>query len=132
MADLTNKVAIITGSASGIGAETVRLFLEAGAKVVAVDRQAPPVAPALLERFPRHLRSVQGDVADEAAAKAYSHEALTSFGRIDILINNAGMAVIKPLHEHTPEEWDRVMNVNVKSIYWGARHVIPVMKRQGC
>ena len=46
-------------------------------------------------------------------------------------MNNAGVSVVKPLHEHTPEEWDRVMDVNVKSIYWAARHVIPVMRRQG-
>jgi NAD(P)-dependent dehydrogenase (short-subunit alcohol dehydrogenase family) len=131
MADLTGKVAIITGAASGIGAETVRLFLEAGANVVAVDRQTPPVAAALVQRFAGQLRGLPGDVADETTAKAFTDEALSAFGRIDILVNNAGIAVIKPLHEHTPEEWDRVMNVNVKSIYWGARHVIPVMKRQG-
>src|SRR5947208_12156664 len=100
MADLTNKVAVITGTASGIGAETARLFLEAGAKVVAVDRQTPPVASALVERFPQQLRTVHADVAEEAAAKAYTDEALAAFGRIDILVNNAGIAVIKALHEH--------------------------------
>src|SRR5215831_7931459 len=115
MADLTNKVAIVTGSASGIGAETVRLFLEGGAKIVAVDRQSPPAPAEIVKRFPERVRSVQGDVAEETTAKAATQEALTAFGRVDILVNNAGLAIIKPLHEHTPEEWDRVMNVNVKS-----------------
>ncbi len=131
MIDLTNKVAVITGAASGIGAETVRLFLEAGAMVVAVDRQTPPVAAALQQRYSSQLRGVQGDVAEEATAAAFVREAVGAFGRIDVLVNNAGIAVIKPLHEHTPDEWDRVMNINVKSIYWAARHVIPLMKRQG-
>jgi dihydroanticapsin dehydrogenase len=84
-----------------------------------------------MQRFPERVCAVTGDVALEATAEAFTRAAVNSFGRIDILINNAGVAVIKPIHEHTPEEWDRVMNVNVKSIYWAARHVIPVMKRQG-
>jgi NAD(P)-dependent dehydrogenase (short-subunit alcohol dehydrogenase family) len=129
--NLQDRVAIVTGAASGIGAETVRLFLEAGARVVGVDCQDPAVPPALTQRFSGRVRAVTGDVALEATAQAFTLAAEGSFGRIDILINNAGVAVVKPIHEHTPEEWDRVMNVNVKSIYWAARQVIPVMKRQG-
>jgi dihydroanticapsin dehydrogenase len=129
--NLQDRVAIVTGAASGIGAETVRLFLEAGARVVGVDRQEPAVPPALAERFGGRLRAVAGDVALEATAEAFTRAAVESFGGIDVLINNAGVAVVKPIHEHTPEEWDRVMSVNVKSIYWAARHVIPLMKRQG-
>jgi dihydroanticapsin dehydrogenase len=129
--NLQDRVAIVTGAASGIGAETVRVFLEAGARVVGVDRQEPAVPPALMERFAGRVRAVTGDVALEATAEAFTRAAVEPFGRIDILINNAGVAVVKAIHEHTPEEWDRVMNVNVKSIYWAARHVIPVMKRQG-
>jgi NAD(P)-dependent dehydrogenase (short-subunit alcohol dehydrogenase family) len=97
---------------------------------VAVDRQTPPVPSTLEQRFSGRLRSVQGDVAEEPTAEKFAREAIEAFSRIDVLVNNAGIAVIKPLHEHTPEEWDRVMNVNVKSIYWAARHVVPVMKRQ--
>ncbi len=129
--NLQDRVAIVTGAASGIGAETVRLFLEAGARVVSVDGQDPAVPPQLSQRFSDRVRAVTGDVSLEATAKAFTKTAVDSFGRIDILINNAGVAVVKPIHEHTPEEWDWVMNVNVKSIYWAARHVIPVMKRQG-
>jgi NAD(P)-dependent dehydrogenase (short-subunit alcohol dehydrogenase family) len=129
--NLQDRVAIVTGAASGIGAETVRLFLEAGAQVVGVDRLEPAVPSALMQRFPDRLRAVTGDVSLEATAEAFTRAAVDTFGRIDILVNNAGVAVVKPIHEHTPEEWDRVMNVNVKSIYWAARHVIPVMKRQG-
>ena len=126
-----NKTVIITGSASGIGAETVRLFLEEGANVVAVDVQEPPCPSALQSSYGPRVRSLHGDVAVEATAQAAVQVAMKSFGSVDVLINNAGIAVIKKIHEHTPEEWDRVMNVNVKSIYWFARHVIPVMQKQG-
>jgi NAD(P)-dependent dehydrogenase (short-subunit alcohol dehydrogenase family) len=129
--DLHNRVAVVTGAASGIGAEIARLFLQAGAGVVAVDRADPPCPPALRERFPDRLRGATGDVAEESTAASFTRTALDALGRLDVLVNNAAVSVVKPIHEHTPEEWDRVMGVNVKSIYWAARHVIPVMKRQG-
>jgi NAD(P)-dependent dehydrogenase (short-subunit alcohol dehydrogenase family) len=129
--ELDGKVAIVTGAASGIGAAIVRLFLEAGARVVAVDLRDPAAPAELFTRFPDRLRGSAGDVAQEATATAYVRTALEAFGRIDVMINNAGLAVVKPIAEHTPEEWDRVMGVNAKSIYWSARAVIPVMRRQG-
>ncbi len=131
--DLTHKVAIVTGAASGIGAAIVRLFVEAGAKVVAVDTSTNLTRQVHSLAGGRHnqVRAVVGDVAREETAEAYTRAAIDGFGRIDVMINNAGVAVVKPIADHTPEEWDRVMNVNVKSIYWSARHVIPVMKAAG-
>ena len=128
--DLTNKVVIVTGAASGIGAAIVRLFVEAGAKVVAVDTSTDLTsrAHALAKGHHDRVRAVVGDVSIEETAHAYTRAAIDEFGRIDVMINNAGVAVVKPIADHTPDEWDRVMNVNVKSIYWSARHVIPVMK----
>jgi dihydroanticapsin dehydrogenase len=128
---LDKKTAIVTGSASGIGAATVALFLQSGANVVAVDVQEPACPTSLEQQFGGRVRQVHGDVAEEATAKKAVQSALASFGQLDVLINNAGIAAIKKIHEHTPEEWDRVMNVNVKSIYWFARHVIPVMQKHG-
>ncbi|GBL17545.1 cyclopentanol dehydrogenase [Chloroflexota bacterium] len=61
----------------------------------------------------------------------YTRVALAEFGRIDIMVNNAGIAPVKPIHMHTPAEWDAVMNINVKSIYFSARHVVPVMAGAG-
>jgi NAD(P)-dependent dehydrogenase (short-subunit alcohol dehydrogenase family) len=69
-------------------------------------------------------------VAEEQTAIEFSQSALSHFGRIDVLVSNAAVSVTKPLHLHSPEEWDSVMDVNVKSLYWGARHVIPVMIKQ--
>jgi NAD(P)-dependent dehydrogenase (short-subunit alcohol dehydrogenase family) len=128
--DLTGKTAIVTGAASGIGAEVVRLLLESGANVAGVDVQTPPCPVVLRERFGSRLVGVRGDVSQEATAVEFTRQAVETFGRIDLLVNNAGIACIKPLHEHAEAEWDRVMNVNVKSIFWAARSVIPVMKAQ--
>lgn len=130
---LSGKVAIITGAYSGIGLAAARLFLEADAAgIVAVDRSAevPETLLQCQEKYPGRLRLITGDVALESMASAFTEAALNDFGRIDVLINNAGVSIVKPLHEHTPEEWDFVMNVNVKAVYWAARQVIPVMMRQ--
>jgi NAD(P)-dependent dehydrogenase (short-subunit alcohol dehydrogenase family) len=132
---LDGKTAVITGAGSGIGRAMVFKFLEAGAAgVVAVDRQAD-LAESLRADCPAEqrgrLESVRGDVATEDAAREFTRVALDRFGGLDVLVNNAGVSVVKPLHEHTPEEWDAVMDTNVKAIYWAARHVIPVMIRRG-
>lgn len=123
--DLSNKVAVITGAGSGIGEATVKVFLEAGAKVVAIDLDTKALKPG------GNLRVVTADVTREETAPAFVNEALESFGRIDVMICNAGIACIKPIHETTPEEWDAVMGVNVRAIYLAARAVVPVMKKAG-
>jgi NAD(P)-dependent dehydrogenase (short-subunit alcohol dehydrogenase family) len=129
---LRGKTAIVTGAASGIGLATVLKYLEADAAgVVAVD-----VAAELPERLARdaagggRLRYVRGDVGVEQTAVEFTRAAVDAFGRVDVLVNNAGVSVVKPIHEHTPAEWDAVMNTNVTALYWSARHVIPVMMRQ--
>lgn len=129
--NLHGKVAIVTGAASGIGAEIARLYLEAGAQVVGVDRNTQAVPQELHAKHPAALRAVSGDVSVEQTAIEYTRVALSEFGRIDIMVNNAGIAPVKPIHMHTPAEWDAVMNINVKSIYFSARHVVPVMQAQG-
>ena len=130
MIELNGKVAIVTGAYSGIGEAIVELFMKAGGRVVAVDNN-----PRLTERFasapPETLRCVVGDASQEATAERYAATALDAFGKIDVMINNAGIAVIKAIADHTEDEWDRVFDVNVKSIYWSAKHVVPVMKRAG-
>ena len=130
---LQNKVAIVTGASSGIGLSITRQFLESEARgVVAVDLN--PSLPAVLEdcrnRFGDRLQFVQGDVGLEETAASYTQAARDWFGSIDILAANAGISVIKPIHLHTPEEWDAVFNTNVKAMYWASRHIIPVMIRQ--
>lgn len=132
---LAGKTAVITGAGSGIGRATVLKFLDAGAAgVVAVDRQVD-LAESLRTACPAghrdRLEAVRGDVSAEDAAREFTRVALDRFGGLDVLVNNAAVSVVKPLHEHTPEEWDAVMDTNVKAIYWAARHVIPAMIRRG-
>src|SRR4051794_21336854 len=119
---LDGKVAIVTGAASGIGLATVRAYVEAGARVVGVDVAEKPGEIGVMW--------VSGDVAVEQTAKEFTALAMKSFARIDVLVNNAAVSVIKPIHEHTPAEWEAVMGVNVRAAYFAARHVIPVMMKQ--
>lgn len=132
---LSGRTAVITGAGSGIGRATTLKFLDADvAGVVAVER-SPESAAALTADCPAELNDrlavVVGDVAEEETAREFTRTALERFGRLDVLLNNAAVSVVKPLHEHTPEEWDLVMNVNVKALYWAARHVIPAMIERG-
>jgi NAD(P)-dependent dehydrogenase (short-subunit alcohol dehydrogenase family) len=128
--DLNGKVAVVTGAYSGIGEAVVRAFVGAGARVVAVDID-PRLTQRLADLDAARLRCVVGDVAEEETALRYAREAVDAFGRIDVMVNNAGIALIKPITEVTPGEWDRVMGVNVKSIYWSARAVVPIMREGG-
>ena len=131
---LANKVAVVTGASSGIGLAVARTYLQCGAAgVVAVfrRREIPEELEQLRRSFAEKLVIVNGDVAQEQTAVEFTRTAVERFGRLDILVSNAAISVVKPLHLHTPEEWDQVMNANVKSLYWAARHVIPVMMSQG-
>lgn len=131
--DLSNKVIIVTGAASGIGAAIIKLFATSGAKLVAVDvdPKLPSIVAELAPTAGDRIRTVVGDVSLEDTARRYTQEAINAFGRIDVAINNAGFAIIKKITDHTSDEWDRVFNVNVKSIFWSAKYVVPEMKKTG-
>lgn len=130
---LAGKVAVITGAASGIGHAITRAYLACDAAgVVAIDRQDPSQAhKESKSRYGDRLQFVSGDVGVEKTSADFAETATARFGRLDILVCNAGVSVIKPVHEHTSEEWDQVFNTNVKAVYWACRHVIPIMIAQG-
>ncbi len=130
---LAGKVAIVTGASSGIGLAVTRAYLDWGAEgVVAVFRRTeiPEELQEAMKLYPGKLVIVRGDVAEEQSAIDCVAAAIKDFGRIDIFLSNAALSIVKALHLHTPEEWDTVMNANVKSLYWAARHVVPVMIEQ--
>jgi len=128
---LDGKIAIVTGAASGIGLATVLKFVEAGAAgIVAVDmvEASPEKTNAAISTG--KVVYVAGDVGKGETAERFTQTALDKFGRIDVMVNNAGVSVVKPVHEHTSEEWDHIMETNVKAAFWAAKYVVPVMMRQ--
>jgi len=130
---LKDKVAVVTGASSGIGLAIVRTYLECGAMgVIAVFRrkEIPSELEEAQKKCSGRLVVVQGDVGEEQTSIEFTRVGLEQFGRIDVLVSNAAVSIVKPVHLHTPEEWDLVMNSNVKALYWGARHLIPAMIRQ--
>ena len=129
---LTNKVAVITGGAKGIGFAYAQRFVAEGARVVVADIADPVDAAEKLASADRVL-GVRTDVSDGTSVRAMVEETLRRFGRVDVLVNNAAIfASLKPQRfDHIPEaEWDRVMAVNVKGMWNCVRAVTPTMRAQ--
>ncbi|HXH27456.1 MAG TPA: SDR family NAD(P)-dependent oxidoreductase [Candidatus Polarisedimenticolia bacterium] len=130
---LQDRIALITGGASGIGLATALAFVREGARVLITDlsaeRGAAAVDRARAEGVDLAFR--QGDVSRDSEARAMVEEGLRRFGRIDVLFNNAGLLIEKPLHELSEAEWDRTLEVNLKGVFLVSRHVLPGMMRQG-
>ena len=131
---LRNKVAIVTGAGSGFGEGIARRLAEEGAKVMVNDIHvtgAERVAAAI-RKSGGAAELVQADVAVSGDWAAMVRAALGAYGRIDIVVNNAGWTHrMKPLLEVTDEEFEKVYAINVRSIYLSAKHVVPVFRKQG-
>ena len=130
---LADKVAIVTGAGSGIGRATALLFAREGATLVLNDLDRASVEAVAHEIGALRSRVVIGNVAEEATAIAIAREAISAFGRIDVLVNNAGIHFVKDITEMTVAEWDRLMDINLKSMFLCCKHIIPHMlaRRQG-
>ena len=127
---LQDKVAIVTGAASGIGRSTAILFAREGARLVLNDIDAQGLEALMPQIAGSGARTVAGNVADEGIARRLAEESISAFGRVDILVNNAGIHFARDITEMTVEEWDRLMDVNLKSMFLCCKHVIPHMLRQ--
>lgn len=131
---LEGKVAIVTGAARGIGEAVVRKFAEQGAKVAFsyVSESSVAKAAAIEADFNEDgivVKGYQSNAADYAACESFVNEVLESFGQVDICVNNAGISRDNLLLRMTPEQWDDVMQVNLKSVFNMTRQVIrPMMK----
>ncbi|MCF8565760.1 SDR family oxidoreductase [Alicyclobacillus tolerans] len=131
---LDGKVAIVTGAASGIGQASAELFAKHGAQVVVADLQVEKG-----EEVARKIRDQGGsavfqrtDVAEVQDIKDMVARAVNKWGRVDVLYNNAGIAQpIRPIEEVSEDLFDRVMRINVRSVFLGSKYVVPVMKQQG-
>lgn len=135
MTDLGGQVALITGAASGLGLATSRLMASQGASLVLVDQDAVTLeaARAELAATGARVESIRGDVSEGATAAAAVELASSSFGRLDVLFNNAGIDPLRArsVMETEESDWDRILDVNVKSAYLFARAAIPLMRRGG-
>ena len=121
---LEGKVAIVTGAAKGLGGEMAQLFSKEGAKVIAADMSPLSYEAANVEYYPLN-------VTDPAACEALFNHARETYGRIDILVNNAGITKDALTRKMTEEQWDVVLDVNLKGVFNLTRHVGPYMQAQG-
>ena len=131
--NVKGKTILITGAAGGLGSAMARKLGENGARVFILDmdeRQGEQVASQLREEgIEAHFRRM--DVTSEEDWAAAVDEAVKASGRVDVLVNNAGINIRKPVEEMTIEEWTTMMRVNSGSVFLGCKYAIPVMRKQG-
>jgi NAD(P)-dependent dehydrogenase (short-subunit alcohol dehydrogenase family) len=134
--ELKDKVALVTGGGRGIGRETCILLAKHGAKVAVFsnnESESKETASYISEVVGGEAIALNGDVRLEEDINQAVQTTEQSFGSIDILINNAGVMLLKPFHEMTVEEWDFVQDINIRGVYLCSRAVVPQMieKRHG-
>lgn len=128
MGKLTDKVAIVTGGASGMGEEMVKLFQEEGATVIAADVNEEGLK--LVEQW-TDVQGIKLDVSSDADWKEAANTIYEQHGQIDILVNNAGITSEKPAEETTVEDWELMMKINSFGPFAGMKHIAPYMGEQG-
>jgi NADP-dependent 3-hydroxy acid dehydrogenase YdfG len=133
MSGIQDKVILITGASSGIGAATARLLASKGARVVLGARRTDR-----LEQLVQEIRDAGGeaqfralDVTSLNDVQAFTRFALETYGRIDVVINNAGVMPLSQLEELKVDEWNRMIDVNLRGVLHGIAAALPVMKKQG-
>ena len=129
---INGKIVAITGASSGIGEATARLLARSGAKVALGARRINR-----LERIVSEIKSEGGeaiactlDVTQRDSVVSFVESTIQAFGRLDVFINNAGVMLIAPLDEFKVEEWDQMINVNVRGVLYGIAAALPVMQKQ--
>ena len=128
--NIKGKVAIVTGASSGLGESTARHLAARGAKVVLAARRTDR-----LEKLVAEIREAGGeaiavatDVAKRADLEKLAQATVDAFGRIDVLVNNAGVMPLSPIHKLKVDEWDRTIDVNIKGVLYGIAAVLPRMQ----
>ncbi len=132
MNNIENKVVVITGASSGLGEATARLLAKKGAKVALGARRTEK-----LEAIVHDIRAEGGqaefigmDITKPQEVQALIEKALSAFGQIDVLVNNAGLMSIAPLSELKVDEWDRMIHINIKGVLYGIAATLPVFQKQ--
>jgi 3-oxoacyl-[acyl-carrier protein] reductase len=129
---LEGKNVIVTGAGRGIGKAIARKFLVEGARVLICDLYPERVAESVQDlRQQGDVQGIEGDVSSPAFCDALIKHAFESFGELNILVNNAGIAIVEPFIEHTEDTWDKTLAVNLKSIFLLGQRAARVMIEQG-
>lgn len=130
---LQGKIALITGAGTGIGKTTALRFAKEGAKVVVTDINLENVKKTAdeIQQSGGEALALHHDVSHEDSWTQVVDASISAYGQIDILFNNAGIYFIKPLAETTLDEFNRMMSINVTSVFLGMKHVMPLMAKKG-
>ncbi|MES2008295.1 MAG: SDR family oxidoreductase [Pseudomonadota bacterium] len=131
--NIASKVIVITGASSGLGEATARHLGAAGASLVLAARRGDRLATLAGEIRAKggRVEVVVADVSRRADVEALVQKAVASFGRIDVMINNAGLMAIAPMSEAKVEEWERMIDINIKGVLYGIAAALPVFQKQG-
>jgi meso-butanediol dehydrogenase / (S,S)-butanediol dehydrogenase / diacetyl reductase len=127
---LANKIAIITGAGSGIGAATAKRFVEEGATVIVADKNLPN-AEKVAAALGQSARAISCDVSKTDEVQALIEGTAKRHGRLDILVNNAGYGIKGSVVDTSEADWDALMSVNIKGVFLGCKFAIPIMAAQG-
>jgi NADP-dependent 3-hydroxy acid dehydrogenase YdfG len=130
--NIADKVVVITGASSGIGESTAKLLARRGAKVVLGARRKDRLDAAVKEISAAGGKAVSFavDVTKRAEVEALISGAVNSFGRVDVIVNDAGIMPIAPIEARKVEEWNRMIDVNIKGLLYGVAAVLPIMQKQ--
>ena len=132
MSEIQNKVVIITGASSGLGEATAKRLAASGAKLMLGARREDRLKElvAAIAQTGGTATYLVTDVVDRAQVEALAKQTLSTYGRIDVLINNAGLMPLSPLDQIKVEEWDQMIDVNIKGVLYGIAAVLPMMRQQ--
>lgn len=132
MSNIADKVVVITGASSGIGESTAKLLARHGAKVVLGARRKDRINAVVKEISAAGGKAIgfAVDVTKRTEVEALIKGAVESFGRVDVIVNNAGIMPIAPIQALKVEEWDRMIDVNIKGLLYGVAAVLPQMQKQ--
>jgi NAD(P)-dependent dehydrogenase (short-subunit alcohol dehydrogenase family) len=133
MRRFVNQVVLVTGAAAGIGQAIARALLDEGAKVGLMDINREQLAATVrsLSSSPGVVLELAGDASDESTVDLLVRRAFETFGRLDVLVNSAGIDVEAPITETSVGDWDRLMAVNVRSMFLTCKHAIPFLLHAG-